>query len=281
MSDNIFISWSKSKSREFAFEVKNLLETLNPHLNIFMSEDNISAGEKVQEKIIQKISECDKVLLCFTRDNKKSPWLLYEAGYACGQNKMVIPLLFDEDPNWHSWIDNPMNIAREININSISFEESFINCFNLCDSVYTRELLSNFIKRIDDIREKYRTSIPAKEGMLDLIRQLSQKEDSILCILTTSERKCAEMAMERLGVLNCFRDIFDSEQIGLNKRSGAIYQWVCEHYDVAQKDTIIFEDAIYAVKAAKETDCYVYGMKDSSNSTVWNEICEMADDIIC
>lgn len=60
MSDNIFISWSKSKSREFAFEVKNLLETLNPHLNIFMSEDNISAGEKVQEKIIQKISECDK-----------------------------------------------------------------------------------------------------------------------------------------------------------------------------------------------------------------------------
>lgn len=44
------------------------------------------------------------------------------------------------------------------------------------------------------IREKYRTSIPAKEGMLDLIRQLSQKEDSILCILTTSERKCAEMA---------------------------------------------------------------------------------------
>lgn len=66
---------------------------------------------------------------------------------------MVIPLLFDEDPNWHSWIDNPMNIAREININSISFEESFINCFNLCDSVYTRELLSNFIKRIDEIRE--------------------------------------------------------------------------------------------------------------------------------
>ena len=117
--------------------------------------------------------------------------------------------------------------------------------------------------------------------MLDLIRQLSKKEDSILCILTTSERKCAEMAMERLSVLNCFRDIFDSEQIGLNKRSGAIYQWVCEHYDVAQKDTIIFEDAIYAVKAAKETDCYVYGMKDSSNSTVWNEICEMADDIIC
>lgn len=53
MSDNIFISWSKSKSREFAFEVKNLLETLNPHLNIFMSEDNISAGEKFKKKLFK------------------------------------------------------------------------------------------------------------------------------------------------------------------------------------------------------------------------------------
>ena len=100
---NIFISWSKAKSRDFAIETKNLLESLDPHVNVFMSEENISAGEKVQEKIIRKIRECDILLLCFTRENKKSPWLLYEAGFACGLNKIVIPFLFDPDPNWHSW----------------------------------------------------------------------------------------------------------------------------------------------------------------------------------
>lgn len=166
---NIFISWSKAKSRDFAFEVKKLLESMDPHLNVFMSEDNISAGERVQETIIQKIVECDKLLLCFTRENKKSPWLLYEAGYASGQNKMVIPLLFDVDPDWHSWIDNPMNIAREIDINSTNFETSFIKCFDLCDSPYTRSTLSSFIQKIDEIREKHRQVDVQCEDFIDLL----------------------------------------------------------------------------------------------------------------
>lgn len=153
---NIFISWSKSKSRDFAIEVKKLLESLDPHSNVFMSEENISAGERVQEKIIQKITECDKLLICFTKENKKSPWLLYEAGFASGLNKMVIPLLFDNDPNWHSWIDNPMNIAREININGTNFEAIFIKCFELHDSSYTRNALSSFTEKVEFIKEKYR-----------------------------------------------------------------------------------------------------------------------------
>lgn len=166
---NIFISWSKSKSRDFAVEVKNLLESLDPHSDVFMSEENISAGERVQEKIIQKITECDKLLLCFTRENKKSPWLLYEAGFASGLNKMVIPLLFDNDPNWHSWIDNPMNIAREININGANFETTFIKCFDLRDSSYTRNALSSFSEKVEIIREKYRQVDIQCEDFVDLL----------------------------------------------------------------------------------------------------------------
>lgn len=97
----IFISWSKAKSRDLAFELKSLLEKMAPDINVFLSEDSIAAGEHVQEKIINQIVHCDKLLLCFTKENKKSPWLLYEAGFACGLNKTVIPILFDNDPNWH------------------------------------------------------------------------------------------------------------------------------------------------------------------------------------
>lgn len=38
---NIFVSWSKAKSREFALEIKYLIESLDPHSNVFMSEENI------------------------------------------------------------------------------------------------------------------------------------------------------------------------------------------------------------------------------------------------
>ena len=104
---NIFISWSKSKSLAFAIELKRLIESLTPNNSVFMSEESIAAGEYVQSKIIDQIKHCDMLFICFTKENKKSPWLLYEAGYASGLNKKVIPVLFDNDPNWHSWIDNP------------------------------------------------------------------------------------------------------------------------------------------------------------------------------
>ena len=168
MSD-IFISWSKSKSREFAIETKHLLESLDPHLNVFMSEEDIAAGERFQEKIIQEIKSCNKLLLCFTHENRKSPWLLYEAGYASGLNKVVIPFLFDGDPHWHSWIDNPMNIARELDIRSNDFTATFISCFNLRDSSYTRNILANFIEKVDLIKEKYRQIDLQCEEFVDLL----------------------------------------------------------------------------------------------------------------
>lgn len=153
---NIFISWSKYKSRDFAIELKSLIESLDPNAKVFMSEEDISAGEKVQEKIIDAIAKCDKLLLCFTKENKKSPWLLYEAGYANGRNKIVIPFLFDSDSNWHSWIDNPMNVAREIDIKDQNFAATFIKCFDLHDSAYTRNALAAFTNKIENIQEKYR-----------------------------------------------------------------------------------------------------------------------------
>lgn len=51
----IFISWSKAKSRDLAFELKSLLEKMAPDINVFLSEDSIAAGEHVQEKIINQI----------------------------------------------------------------------------------------------------------------------------------------------------------------------------------------------------------------------------------
>lgn len=165
----IFISWSKSKSRDLAIEIKHLLESLDPRSKIFMSEDDISAGERVQEKIIHEIADCDILLLCFTKENKKSPWLLYEAGFANGLNKKIIPLLFDTDPSWHSWIDNPMNFAREINITESDFATKFIQSFELRDSSYIRNSLSDFVKETEKIKDKHRQVDAQCEDFVELL----------------------------------------------------------------------------------------------------------------
>lgn len=152
----IFISWSKTKSMEFAIKTKELLERLSPHITAFVSQVDIYGGEDVQEKIIKKIIECDKLVLCFTKENKKSPWLLFEAGYARGLKKTVIPLLFDEDPNWHSWVDNPMNIAREIKFSNENFAEIFTNCFDVKCTKNNKQKIENYRSEIIEIKDRFR-----------------------------------------------------------------------------------------------------------------------------
>lgn len=152
----VFISWSKRVGMQYAIKTKELLESIDPEINAFVSEADIVAGEDVQSKIISQIADCDKLILCFTRENKNSPWLLFEAGYARGLHKQVIPFLFDEDPNWHSWIDNPMNVAREISFNHCSFANAFITGLGISDTAANRNKIEKYRQDIIDIKEKTR-----------------------------------------------------------------------------------------------------------------------------
>lgn len=168
----IFISWSKKISMEYALITKKLLEDIIPNTEAFVSERDINAGEDVQEKIMNKISECDKLIICFTKENKKSPWLLFEAGYARGLHKTVIPLLFDVDSNWHSWVDNPMNIAREISFTQGSFIDTFIQGLEVPNTKSTRDKLNKFKAEIIAIKEKNRVVDAECEDLVDKLTAL-------------------------------------------------------------------------------------------------------------
>lgn len=162
-----FISWSKRTSMEYALKLKDLLESIDPQIEAFVSERDIIAGEDAQEKIINKIIECDKLILCFTKENKQSPWLLFEAGYARGLHKTVVPFLFDIDTNWHSWVDNPMNVAKEISFNHYSFIDKFIHCLELNDTVIIRNKIELFKTDIINLKEENRVVDAECEDFVD------------------------------------------------------------------------------------------------------------------
>lgn len=153
---NVFISWSKRIGLDFAIKTKRFLESFDSDIHAFVSEVDIVGGEDVQSKIIENINKCDKLVLCFTKDTKKSPWLLFEAGYARGCKKTVIPFLFDTDPNWHSWIDNPMNIAREICFDGYNFVSEFIKSFEIEDIQKNRSKVKRYQQEILTLRDKNR-----------------------------------------------------------------------------------------------------------------------------
>lgn len=169
----IFISWSKQIGLRFAVKTKELLENIDPTISAFVSEVDIIGGEDVQKKIIESIDQCDKLVICFTKETKKSPWLLFEAGYARGCGKKVIPLLFDNDPNWHSWVDNPMNIAREIRFNGTSFSADFMHSFEIKNTARAIQRIEHFRDEIIAIKTECRTVDVECEDLIE--RLISDK----------------------------------------------------------------------------------------------------------
>lgn len=166
---NIFISWSKNKSEGIARETKKLLQNLIDDVNIFISSVDIHGGDDVQNKIIDNIIHCDILVLVFTKENKKSPWLLFEAGYARALNKKAIPILFYDDPNWHYWIDNPMNIAKDIKIHSNDFIESLFHSFSIEDSKKNRDTIRKYKRKIIEIDDKYRKVDKECEDIVEML----------------------------------------------------------------------------------------------------------------
>ena len=170
----VFISWAKKKSGEYAKIVKHTIQKLVPENHVFMSEEDIQAGEFVQNKIIKSIEECDILILCFTNENKKSPWLLYEAGYASGLHKIVVPFLFDSDSMWHSWIDNPMNIAREINFNKGDLSKDFCDIFSIQQTSEVKSIIEDFRQKIESCKEQFREVDEPCEDFVDKLSSIDK-----------------------------------------------------------------------------------------------------------
>lgn len=129
------------------------------------------------------------------------------------------------------------------------------------------------------IRDKYYNELQLKPGVKKYV--LSEYEKgSNMCILTTSDRELAIAAMERTGIGLCFKEIFTAETLGLSKRGPEIFLKTCELMGFEPSNTVVYEDALYAVKAAKAAGCHVGAVYDHMNRNDWDEIKKLADEVI-
>ncbi|MCH5203747.1 MAG: HAD hydrolase-like protein [Oscillospiraceae bacterium] len=100
--------------------------------------------------------------------------------------------------------------------------------------------------------EFYRSEVMPKNGARELLEQLSERNIEMK-ILTSSYAELAEAALKRLGLI----DFFDEICGGADKSTPNVFLSVSE----APHETLVFEDALYAVKTAKAAGfvtCAVY-----------------------
>lgn len=143
----IFLSWSKSKSKEISLAVKSFLEGMfRNSVTIWMSSESITYGSMFLNEIGNALKESDKCFAIITSENYTAPWIMYEAGAIAIRNyhksnsnakNAVIPILFDEIED-NKFRGNPLDqfqrlifnrnnlnkLVKEINDNTNAFPNS-------------------------------------------------------------------------------------------------------------------------------------------------------------
>lgn len=92
----VFISWSGKRSKALAKALKEWIPLIVQHAKPWVSDKDISAGDRWAQAIAGELESSNFGILCITPENLTSEWILFEAGALSKamQDAKVIPLLF-------------------------------------------------------------------------------------------------------------------------------------------------------------------------------------------
>jgi hypothetical protein len=93
----VFIGWSGDRSKALAQALHDWIPLVLHNVEPWVSEADIEAGERWGEVVAKELADSNFGIICVTRENVSSPWVLFEAGALAKtmQGSKVIPLLLD------------------------------------------------------------------------------------------------------------------------------------------------------------------------------------------
>ncbi|MEA4845735.1 MAG: HAD family phosphatase [Clostridiaceae bacterium] len=126
------------------------------------------------------------------------------------------------------------------------------------------------------VADKYFSLIQLKPTVLPFIQRLNELGIK-MCIATATDRHLVEAAIRRLECLEYFCGIVTCTEVGCGKDRPLIYEKALGLMNATREDTIVFEDALYAVETAKRAGFLVAGVYDISSAGDWEQIKQAAD----
>lgn len=100
------------------------------------------------------------------------------------------------------------------------------------------------------LEQYYRYEVPLKPGAKNLLTRLRHSGVK-LCIATATDRYLVETALDRCGVLSYFGEIFTCNEVGHGKDEPHIFEAALRFLETEKTETVVFDDALYAIRTAK------------------------------
>lgn len=112
------------------------------------------------------------------------------------------------------------------------------------------------------VEKAYRQEVLPKEGVVNLLEQLRQKNIP-MCVATATDRYLVEAALRRCGILEFFSEIFTCEAVGHGKDEPVIFRQAQAHLGTEKAETAVFEDSLFAAKTAKQDGFFTVAVYDA------------------
>ena len=119
--------------------------------------------------------------------------------------------------------------------------------------------------------EAYTNTVPAKAHVIDTIRKLKARGDS-LHVLTASPHATLDPCLKRLEIFDIFDNVWSCEDFGTTKADPAIYKMAAERMGKTVKEVLFLDDNLNADKTAKEAGMPVCGVYDPSSEDYTDQI---------
>jgi HAD superfamily hydrolase (TIGR01509 family) len=124
----------------------------------------------------------------------------------------------------------------------------------------------------------YKDIITLKDDAGELIDRLVSKNIPY-CIVTATEKYLAQIALARFGFGKKSKFLLTPMDISetASKRTPEIFLKACEMLGTSPSETLVVEDSLHCIKAAKAAGCVTVGIADDFSKDDWQEIKETAD----
>lgn len=161
-------------------------------------------------------------------------------------------------------------VAHTILTNCAIFTKEYLHLEESCE-----EIIAEWM----ELAKGQYHDVPLKNGVREYLDRCKEAGHRMVIFTACVPEHC-RAALERHALAPYFEQIIYAQELGVDKRSPAIFRKVAEMLGVKPGECVLFDDSLSACKAAKAAGMTVVGVHDSYFSDSEPDMRELCDQYI-